>query len=382
MQDPDIPALPEPSDRGRLAESRVAALFEKAGWHVRRNPNDPGPDLVVRRRGIQYAVEVKSAPEGRSDRLVPLFAQAVLQAAHAASPKAAPLAVVAAPRISRRAAEQVIAFGQRYAPDAAAGVIDFEGFAMFRGPQLEALNAEGKELRSSVRQSLRDSGALFSDLNQWMLKVLLAPELPDSLLASPRGQYRNASQLARAANVSVMSAFRFVQQLEREGYLDESAPHLRLVRREDLFNRWQALSARSPREVAMRFLLPRDPQAQLRRVLASGRACLALFAAAGALRLGFVSGVPPYVYLLRVHPPHSAAWKDLRACEPGERPDLIVRQAPAMQSVFRGLVRPGGMAASDVLQVWVDVSSHPSRGREQADLIRKRVLHQLIEGGR
>jgi hypothetical protein len=380
MENHDIPASPEPSDRGKLAESRVAALFEKAGWKVRRKPNDTGPDLIVRRKGIQYAVQVKSAPEGRSDRLVPLFAQAVLQAAHGASPKAAPLAVVVAPRVSIRVADQVMAFAQRYAPDAAAGVIDFEGFAIFRGPELEELSAEGKQLRSSVRQSFGDSGSLFSDLNQWMLKVLLAPELPDSLLASPRGRYRNASQLARAANVSVMSAFRFVQQLEREGYLHESAPYLRLVRRGDIFSRWQALSARSPREAAMRFLLPGDPRAQLRRILDSGRACLALFAAAEALRLGFVSGVPPYVYLWHIHPPHSAAWKDLRACEPGESPDLIVRQAPAMQSVFRGLVRPGGMAASDVLQVWVDVSSHPSRGREQADLIRKRVLHPLIEG--
>src|SRR4029434_4961846 len=107
----------------------------------------------------------------------------------------------------------------------------------------------------------------------------LAPELPEPLLSGPRGQYRNASQLARAANVSVMSAFRFVQQFEREGYLHESAPYLRLVRREDLFSRWQSLS-RSPREVGMRFLLPGDPQAHLRRMLASGPACLALFAAA------------------------------------------------------------------------------------------------------
>jgi hypothetical protein len=38
------------------------------------------------------------------------------------------------------------------------------------------------------------------------------------------------------------------------------------------------------------------------------------------------------------------------------------------------------MAASDVIQVWVDVSSHPSRGREQADLIRKRILARVIEG--
>jgi hypothetical protein len=38
------------------------------------------------------------------------------------------------------------------------------------------------------------------------------------------------------------------------------------------------------------------------------------------------------------------------------------------------------MAASDVLQVWVDVAVHPSRGREQADLIRRRVLHRVIDG--
>jgi hypothetical protein len=275
-----------------------------------------------------------------------------------------------------------MAFAQRYAPDAAAGVIDFEGFAMFRGPHLEKLNAERKEFPVSVRQSVRDSGALFSDLNQWMLKVLLAPELPDALLASPRGRYRNASQLAGAANVSVMSAFRFVRQLEREGYLHESAPYLRLVRREDLFSRWQALSARSPREVPMRFLLPGDRQDHLRRMLGSGRSCLALFAAADALRLAFVSGVPPYVYVERVQPANLAAWNNVRVCAAGEPPDLIVRQSPAPQSTFRGLVRPEGMAACDVLQVWVDVASHPLRGREQADLIRKRVLHRVIEGGR
>lgn len=381
MESQEIPAKSDGSERGKLAESRLAALFERAGWYVRRNPNDAGPDLVARRKGIEYAIEVKSAPEGRGDRLVPLFAQAVLQAAHAARQKAMPLAVVAAPSISPRAAEQVMAFARHYAPDAAAGVIDFEGFALFRGPHLEEMNAPGRDLPVSMRKFAPDSGQFFSDLNQWMLKVLLAPELPDELLASPRGQYRNASQLARAANVSVMSAFRFVQQLEREGYLHESAPYLRLVRREDLFGRWQALSARSHREVPMRFLLPGDRRAQLRKILGSGRACLALFAAADALRLGFVSGVPPYVYVHRIQPANLAAWKNLRACAPREPPELIVRQAPAPQSVFRGMVRLEGLAACDVLQVWVDVASHPSRGREQADLIRKRVLNRLIEGG-
>jgi hypothetical protein len=157
---------------------------------------------------------------------------------------------------------------------------------------------------------------------------------------------------------------------------------LSLVRREDLLDRWQALSARSVTEVPMRFVLPGDRLAQVRGMLGSGRASLALFAAADALQLGFVHGVPPYVYVQRIQPANLAAWKNLRACEPAEPPDVIVRQAPAPQSVFRGLVRPGGVAACDVLQIWVDVAAHPSRGREQADLIRKRVLRGVIEGGR
>ena len=383
MENHDLPAKADALQRGRSAESLLAAMFEKAGWHLRPGPSDKsGPDLVVRRKGLAYAVKIKAAAEGRSDRLVPLFAQAVLESARAAGQRAAPLAIVAAPRISPRAAEQVMKFAGDYAPDAAAGVIDFEGLAMFRGPHLEEMNARGKALPVSVRRSVRDSGHVFSDLNQWMLKVLVAPELPDGLLSAPRGQYRNASQLARAANVSVMSAFRFVHQLQREGYLHESAPYLSLVRREDLLRRWQALSVRSVREVPMRFVLPGDRQAQLRRMFGSGRACLALFAAADALRLGFVHGVPPYVYVQRIQPANLAAWKNLRACGSGEPPDVIVRQAPAPQSVFRGIVRPGGMPACDVLQVWVDVAAHPSRGGEQADLIQKRVLHRVIEGDR
>jgi hypothetical protein len=366
-------------ERWQQAEGLLADIFEQAGWRVERPPKRE-LDMIVRSpNGVVYAVEVKAAVEGRADRLLPLFSQAVLQSLHGAGKNAA-LAVVAAPKISQGAAEQILEFAERYAPDAAAGVIDFEGLRLFRGPHLEGLNAEAPHKSPLASKSPRVSGHLFSDLNQWMLKVLLAPEVPEELLSAPRGQYRNASQLARAGNVSVMSAFRFVQQLKDEGFLSESGPYLNLVRRDELFRRWQVSAVRSVKEVPMRFLLKGDTRSQLRRMLDSGRACLALFAAAEALKLGFVEGVPPYVYVDRIQPSNLAAWKNLRQCEPGERPDLILRQAPSPQSVFRGLVRPNGMAASDVLQVWVDVSSHPSRGREQAELIRKRILNRIIEG--
>jgi hypothetical protein len=367
--------------RHEAAEALLATIFKRAGWQVRRHPsNDADRDLVVRRKGFEYVAEVKAATEGRADRLVPLFAQALLESLRVAGGKAAPLVVVAAPRISARVAEQVMKFAELHAPDGGAGVIDFAGLAMFRGPHLESLDAPGRIPRASRKRTMGDAGHLFSDLNQWMLKVLLAPEIPDALLSAPRARYRNASQLAQAANVSLMSAFRFLQLLEREGHLHESSPHLRLVRRDRLFARWQAATDRARRELSMRFVLPGDRRAHLRKMLGRGRGCLALFAAAEALDLGFVSGVPPYVYVPRVQPSDLAAWKDLRPSEAGESPDVIVRQAPAPQSVFRGVVRPGGVESCDVLQIWLDVAGHPSRGREQADLIRKRVLQAVIQG--
>lgn len=384
MERVEINKKSDASEREQRAESLLAEIFENAGWRVKHESHRFGAqvDFVVRRRRVIYAVEVKAGAEGRGDRLVPLFAQAVLQSKRAAGHNAAPLAVVAAPKISHRAAEQIIKFAEHYAPEAAVGVIDFEGLRRFRGPHLEELNAEAPHQPSMAVRSRQVSGHLFSDLNQWMLKVLLAPELPESLLSAPRGQYRNASDLARAANVSVMSAYRFVQQLQAEGHLHESEPYLSLVRREELFRRWQVSAERPLKEVPMRYLLPGKPNAQLRRMLDSGRACLALFAAAKALKLGFVEGVPPHVYVERIQPSSLAAWKNLRLCEPGKSPDVIVRQAPAPQSIFRGMVRPGSMPSSDVLQVWLDVGVHPSRGREQADLIRKRVLESVIEGNR
>ena len=61
MENHEIPAKADPSERGRAAESQLAALFEKSGWHVQRHPSHLGPDLVARRKGIEYAIEIKSA---------------------------------------------------------------------------------------------------------------------------------------------------------------------------------------------------------------------------------------------------------------------------------------------------------------------------------
>ena len=97
------PVISNPSDangRAKRSQSIVHQLFVDAGWAVDagRRFGDLQPELVARRGDAAYAVEIKAAVEGRSDRLVPLLAQAVLQAQRVAGQNAAPLAVVAAPK--------------------------------------------------------------------------------------------------------------------------------------------------------------------------------------------------------------------------------------------------------------------------------------------
>jgi Holliday junction resolvase len=380
--EPLQPNRPSAPRRGAEAIRLLTEAFRHAGWRAREPAADsgkPGADLILERGKQRYVVELKVAAEGRSDRLIPLWSQAYLQALRATAGRRAPLVVVAAPHVNWRAAEQILAFAAEHAPDAAAGVIDFEGLRRFRGPHLEGLDADHDRPSRAVDEPVAD---LFSDLNQWMLKVLLAPELPPGLLAAPTERPRDASQLARSAGVSAMSASRFVRLLKQEGHLDDNASSLQLVRREELFRRWQFASDRPASEVRMRFRLGGAPQEVLRRVMKLGDACLALFSAADALGMGFVRGVPPYLYVRRLKEMRPADWKGLVPAEQGEAYHVIVRQPRAVESVFRGRVRVGDDWASDIIQVWLDVSSHPTRGEEQAERIYRKVLAPIIEGRR
>lgn len=242
---------------------------------------------------------------------------------------------------------------------------------------------------------------MFSDLNQWMLKVLLAPAIPEDLLTAPRGEYRNASELARASGVSVMSAFRLVDRLRLGGFLDTASGHLRLVRLEDLLRRWQATSKRQPREWAFRFALRSDRERSLEQVIelvrsASDRAisgkrarrtgptprlCLGLFSAAELLGFGHVSGVSPHVYLDDIR---GVSLQDMGLIQvpPGQNADVFLRVPVARQAVFRGAVLRGEVLVADALQVWLDVSGHSSRGQAQALEIERRLLKPLFGGRR
>jgi hypothetical protein len=396
------PSLDGVVSRGKALETHVTTLFRRAGWKVRRlsKTSGLGGDLFLQHGPHSYVAEIKGASESRPDRLIPLLALAVLQAQAAARSQpgmGAPLAIVGTDRLSEKLVREAEGFVRGHASDVSVGLVTLDGFQWFRGPGLESLNVERARAAPQPQARIPAPGSyLFSDLNQWMLKVLLAPGIPSDLLSAPRGEYRNASQLAAAAGVTVMSAFRVVRQLGSEGFLNASASTLKLVRLEELFGRWQAANLRPPREVAMRWVLRGNPERQLREALrtrmgesvetskpsrrgpkAAPRACLGVFAAADALGLGFVHGVPPHLYIEKLGP---AALQPLGLSMEAvnEPPDVYVRVPASRESVFRGAVPREGVPVSDVLQVWLDTSAHPARGVEQSELIYRRVLRPLL----
>jgi hypothetical protein len=391
------PSIDNEAQLGRV----VADLFREGGWKVLKEPHEQhvSPDLLVSRHGKKLIVELKRASEGRKDRLIPLLSQAALEAVHYSRVipgHPIPVAIVGANRISDSVAEEAIQFLRERAPEVAIGVLDLEGLRLFAGHGLESLSS-ARRPQSDLPPSKARAPQLFSDLNQWMLKVLLAPRIPELYLSAPRAQYQGASQLSEAAGVSVMSAFRFVEEFSKEGFVESSLGVLQVVRLRELMNRWAAASQRRVLEIPMRWVLHRGSKAlgsalrsyESEQVRASSnlsdqdsspraRLCLALFEAAEALGVGFVHGVKPYRYLERLN---ADVMKELGLSGNAEEKeaDLFVRIPGNRESVFRGVVRKDGVPVCDILQVWLDVSQHPSRGKEQADLIWRKILSPAFE---
>lgn len=386
--------------------SSLRDVFRKGGWKVERGSRPAlakhAPGLIVSKGDVRFVVELKMVSEPRRDRLIPLFALAALQArqqalvAHALDPQhrpARPLAVVASTRMPESIVDHLHEFAADFAPDVALGAVSLDGFRYFSDPAISELNARA-ESKARIAAPAPHFVNWLSELNQWMLKVLLAPQIPERLLAAPREQYRNVSELAKAADVSVMTAFRFARQLEVGGFLENNAGRIRLVRIEELMEQWQGASQRQKREYPARWMLgagrpQRLVEAVREYVRRSGKAkrkpaspqpprlCLGLFAAAERLGLGFVHGASPHLYV--ESPGHGVLQQlGLALADQGESADVIVRFAPRSGSIFRGAVQIDDVPAADVIQVWLEVQSHPARGRQQADEIRRRVLRPLF----
>jgi hypothetical protein len=221
-------------------------------------------------------------------------------------------------------------------------------------------------------------GDLFSDLNQFMVKVLLGRYLPEELLHVQRGRIDGAVQLSKLAGTSLPSAWRFLSGLKEAGFI-ESSGAFEVVRRDDLLSAWASAVRRPPLEVRAAFSIPAsEPMSVLEpRVKAfhsaGQRIAWGGFAATGRLGFQFVHGAPLHLYVDDLSEATLRRLNLIRA-EPNQASPVILRKPRWPESIFRAAVDRDGQPTADILQCWLDVSQHPARGAEQANVLWTRVL--------
>jgi hypothetical protein len=360
-----------------LLEQHLSAALKAAGWSLR--PGDEPVQFWIAKGAKRYPVLFRLARDARRTVIHALLADAILRGRVSSRGKF--VAVVGAPAISAAMARSLEQYAAEVAPDQPFGYVDERGLAQFYGLGLEAARREpsGRAPHRAAPGRPRD---LFSDLNQWLLKVLVGRQLAPEMISVPRESVRSAAELAVVGRASVPAAWRLFSALKNGGHLDDSG-NLSLVR--DLMARWRAAAQKPQRRVGAKFILPgRAPVERLHEALGALRneaggppACLGLFAACDALGVGHVRGAPLHLYVR--HPaPELLERLGLAFVDEGQPGDLLVQVARWPESLFRAAVYAKGVPVADVLQCWLDVSNEPARGAEQAAFIWRRVLGPAI----
>jgi hypothetical protein len=360
------------------------ALPEIIAQSLRESGFRPLKGDVWKQGQNRWSVSCAEAPQSWERMLSPLLAQAILEArAGAEASSARPLAVLFAPRISDAMHDRLAEFAGRVAPGQAWIASDARGRSFFHVPGNEAGLRQQLPVLSPPLLSRRRV-SLFTDLHQWMLKVLLADHFDEKLIHAPRGRsVRNARVLAEVAKVSVPAAARFVKALDKAGHLERSFGDLRIAESLRLLDSWRAAVPVSYREeVGARYVRGFEPDAfrhviQIAQKMHHGRSfrmAFGLFMACENLGFGHVRGGPRHLYVERLD---QRMLEDigLVLVREGEQPDVFLRVPRFPESLFRAA--PGDN--SDIIQCWLDVSHHPARGQEQADFLWRRAIAPALE---
>jgi hypothetical protein len=363
---------------------QLADAFTEAGWKVEQEvrSHTSTVDLRIERDHMTRVVVLSVSRDARRTALESLLARAILVGRAASRElKADPIAVVGAANISDAMLRELQMFVTLFGGGTAWGVVDSTGLIEVFGQHLEGVQRSRK--RKGNRLSIPSRVDLFSDLSQWMLKLLLNYRLPEPLRFAPGAPIPTVAALAAQSGVAVPTVNRFIRTLRAEGFCEERLP-LKVIREEELFEKWRAANAKVPFEIRARWILrPHDAEKRLADLLhgigsATGdRLCLGLFAACARQGLGFVRGVSSHLYMENISI-EKLEHMGLVATDPHESADVFVRSPRFPEAVFRGARAIGGIPVADVFQCWLDVSHHAARGAEMADYLYDRVLRSNI----
>ena len=287
--------------------------------------------------------------------------------------KTRPVLLVGADRIGAKTVRAVEAFMGEALPGWEWGVFDLHGMVRLHLP---SLRIDVDRRRVSVRGDTpsRRSRTIFSDLNQWMMKILLLRPVASNLWGGPREAVGTPTDLHRVAGVSVETAHRFVRTFEERDFLRRTSAGLRIVRAEALLDTWLAAERLSPRwPIAVAWFLERPaslvdafPDADDTKAIVGG------FEACRRHGLLHASTDVLEIHVLGDWERDLPRWPFERCAQ--DKADLFLVPSRLSTSIGRGSVVGVDLPTVDVLQAALDVAHSAARGTEQAQFLIDHIL--------
>ena len=401
-------------------------------------------DFVLSRGNKQYAVELKSSRQMHLS-FMHLFPRAILRL-QAVNRMVGLLSIVAVlvNRLESRDIKRLEEYMNFYAPDMGWLLIDRQRRGVFKDqennqyallieeeiewvkssfsdnfPFLEAHNSllhknaigpgDPVYYKSSARSSSSSSSIFsssssssssslssskiklsFSDLDQWLIKVLLLSplDMASQFWGGPKGYAENAFQLSKLSGVSQMPANLWAQAMEYSGYLKRIGRKKMIpLRIEALIEEWIGRYRFSDNNIY--------PFRSMFRVSNYDAFIGELFEEIrlNSEKLGEL-GIAAHLSCKLHEVKHSSAKSIHIYCredihnvarilklvpsEEERKADLFLVEPKYPKSVFGGVLKKKEIPVCDILQCYLDLYYLPDRGREQAAIVYENIISQII----
>jgi hypothetical protein len=279
------------------------------------------------------------------------------------------------PRLGEKTKKAVREFMSLHSPQSAWGLVDHSGSVSISIPAWDFTVDELSEAPLS-HWPRSVSSRLFSDLNRWMLKVLLLSDAPPTQWGGPRQHVSTPTELHRVANVSVEKAHQFIRAVEDAGHIRRTRTRIEVIRKRTLMEKWfQDEQARPPTRIPARWIFgePSSLDQILHKQRTSSDFAICGFEACARMEMLHAQRPRREVYVAHDLRDAVVEW-DLEPC-PEHSAYLYLRHASFPKSIMRGRHVSGNLPIVDVLQAAVDVSTDAARGREQAEYLLDHVLN-------
>lgn len=338
------------------------------------SPDDDAPDLVYSHPRGQLFIWIKQVGTSSIADVLGRFALSLLEVRQRVYGSSIPLHVVVLPRLGQKTRKAVQEFMSLHSPQSAWGLIDHAGSVFISIPTWDFyLDEPSEDSLSHWPRNLPQR--LFTDLNRWMLKVLLLAEAPPSQWGGPIQHVSTPTELHRVAGVSVEKAHQFFRAFEDAGHIRRTRTRIEVVHKRTLMDKWfHDEQVRPPIRIPTRWIFgePSNLDQIFLKQGTSSAFAVCGFEACSRMQL-LHAPIPRREIYVSIDPSKALVDWDLEQC-PEHSAHVYLRHMNFPESIMRGRHVTANFPVVDVLQAALDVCNDAARGREQAEYLLAHVL--------